>query len=336
MRASGDGFFTLAAELLARREPFATATVVRAERPTSAKPGAKAVITPDGRLVGWIGGSCAAPVVIREALAAIADGEPRLIEISKLSGTPRPGVRHFPMTCHSGGTLEIHIEPVLPSEQLVIVGRTPVARALAALGSALGRHVVVAEPDITAEDFPTADQIVPDLGRVRLDERTAVVIAARGDADEDPLEIALKTSARYVGLVASRTRGDVIRDVLARRGLSAEQLARLVYPAGLDLGPLGDEEIAVSILAQILEHRRTVAPVPKQALDHHGDQPAGQPMYARVAKPAEAIDPICGMTVAITPTALAADYVGTTYYFCAAGCRRRFLADPVAALAAAR
>src|SRR2546428_327396 len=149
------GFFELAAELLARREPFATAIVVRAERPTSAKPGAKAIVTPDGRLVGWIGGSCAAPVVIRESLAAIADGEARLIEISKTSGTPRPGVRHFPMTCHSGGTLEIHIEPLLPTEQLVIVGSTPLARALAALGSAPRRHPAGAEPRITKEDCPT-------------------------------------------------------------------------------------------------------------------------------------------------------------------------------------
>src|SRR5437867_10174129 len=110
-------FFELAAELLARREPFATATVVRADRPTSAKPGAKAIITPDGKLTGWIGGRCAAPVVIREAVAAIAAGEPRPIEISKTPRAPRPGVRHFPLTCHSGGALEIHIEPLPPIAQ---------------------------------------------------------------------------------------------------------------------------------------------------------------------------------------------------------------------------
>ena len=310
------GFFELGAELLARREPFATATVVRAERPTSAKPGAKAIITPDGRLVGWIGGSCAAPVVIREALAAIADGEARLIEISKSSGAPRPGVRHFPMTCHSGGTLEIHIEPLLPTEQLVVVGRTPLARALAALGAAMGRHVVVAEPDVTKDDFPSADAIVPDLSRARIDERTAIVVAARGDADEDPVEAALATPARYVGLVASRTRGDVIRDVLERRGVSADRLARLKYPAGLDIGARSDEEIALTILAEIVQTRA-----------------AGG---SRGAVPASAVDPICDMTVAITPTALRAEFEGTTYYFCGEGCRRRFLKDPTAARAATR
>lgn len=320
-------FFELAAELLARREPFATATVVRADRPTSAKPGAKAIITPDGKLTGWIGGSCAAPVVIREAVAAIADGESRLIEISKTSGAARPGVRHFPMTCHSGGTLEIHIEPLLPTEQLVIVGKTPVARALAALGSALGRYVVVAEPNVTADDFPTADRITNELADVSVDERTSIVLALRGDADEDPAEEALRTPASYVGLVASQTRGDVIRDTLARRGLAEQQLRRLVYPAGFDVGHASDEEIALSILGQILmqRHARSFVGPP----DPHRNF---QPMSA----PAEAVDPICDMTVAITPTALRADHEGTTYYFCGEGCRRRFVKNPAAALAGSR
>ena len=321
-------FFELAGELMARREPFATATVVRADRPTSAKPGAKAIITPDGRLTGWIGGSCAAPVVIREAVAAIADGQARLIEISKTSAAPRPGVRHFPMTCHSGGTLEIHIEPLLPTEQLVIVGRTPVARALAGLGSALGRYVVVAEPNVTADDFPTADRITTDLGDVNADERTSIVIAVRGDADEDIVETALGTPAAYIGLVASQTRGDVIRDTLARRGLNDEQLRRLVYPAGLDFGHATDEEIALSILAQIVMQRQARLSAASLPETHRNYQP--------MAAPAEAVDPICDMTVAVTETALRAEYEGTTYYFCGETCLRRFLKSPATALAATR
>lgn len=229
------------------------------------------------------------------------------------------------MTCHSGGTLEIHIEPLLPTEQLVIVGKTPVARALAALGSALGRYVVVAEPNVTAVDFPTADRITSDLADVNVDDRTSIVIAMRGDADEDPAEAALQTPASYVGLVASTTRGDVIRDTLTRRGLTAAQIERLVYPAGLDMGHVSDEEIALSILAQILMNRQTRV---SAALAGEARQP--------IEKVAEAIDPICDMVVAITPTALRADYEGTTYYFCGEGCRRRFVKDPAAALAATR
>ena len=231
------------------------------------------------------------------------------------------------MTCHSGGTLEIHIEPLLPTEQLVVLGKTPVARALAALGSALGRYVVVTEPNVTATDFPTADRITTDLADVNVDERTSIVIAMRGDADEDPAEQALQTPASYVGLVASKTRGDVIRDTLARRGASEEQLRRLVYPAGLDLGHASDEEIALSILAQILMIRANLSRAARQQ-SHQTLQPT--------AAPAEAVDPICDMVVAITPTALRADYEGTTYYFCGEGCRRRFLKDPAAALAATR
>src|SRR5207247_9613308 len=162
-------------------------------------------------------------------------------EHSKTGASPRPGVRHFPMTCHSGGTLEIHIEPLLPTEQLVVLGKTPVARALAALGSALGRYVVVAEPNVNAVDFPTADRITSELADVNVDARTSIVIAMRGDADEDPAEVALRTPASYIGLVASRTRGDVIRDTLQRRGLTAAQVERLVYPAGLDMGHSSDE-----------------------------------------------------------------------------------------------
>src|SRR5207247_3990995 len=145
-------------------------------------------------------------------------------EHSKPSATPRPGVRHFPMTCHSGGTLEIHIEPLLPTEQLVVLGKTPVARALAALGSALGRYVVVAEPNVNAVDFPTADRITTDLADVNVDERTSIVIAMLGDADEDPAEEPLLTPASYIGLVASRTRGVVIRDTHMRRGLPHAQI----------------------------------------------------------------------------------------------------------------
>lgn len=306
--------FARAAELAARREPFATATIVRAERPTSAKPGARAIVTASGRLEGWIGGNCAAPVVIRESLQALADGEPRLISLASGPAGSRDGVRHFPMTCHSGGTLEIFIEPMLPSEQLVIVGRTPVARALATQGTALGRHVVVVDTDAHAEDFPRA-LVVPDLASVAVDERAAVVVATRGEYDEDAVREALATPARYVALVASRARADILVEALAEAGVARASLERLRYPAGLDIGARSEEEIALSILAEILSLR------PR----------SGQGV---AAAPAEAIDPICGMTVAITADALRAEHAGTTYYFCAAGCRRAFLADPAAAVAA--
>ena len=297
-------FFGDAEALVARREPFATATVVRAERPTSAKPGARAIVTREGTLHGWIGGSCAAPVVVRESLAALADGEPRLIVLSNRAtpralgaeGSLRLGVRHFPMTCHSGGELEIYIEPQIPREQLVIVGTTPVARALASIGETMGFDVG-ATLDVT------------------LDERAAVVVASRGEGDEDAVRAALATPARYVALVSSRRRGDELIRALDDAGVPTEVSRRLRYPAGLDIHARTEEEIALSVLAEIVATRAVAA--------------------ASASAPEEAVDPICGMTVAVTADALRADHDGRTYYFCGRSCVRRFLADPVKALASA-
>ncbi len=306
--------FAQAAERAARREPFALATVVRAERPTSAKPGAKAIVTRDGALSGWVGGSCATPTVVREALAALADGEPRLIALSSRPMPARDGVRHFAMTCHSGGALEIYIEPILPAEQLVIVGRGPVARTLATLGAALGRRVIVADPEAKPAEFPIADVLVPDLAHADVDERTAVVVATRGEYDEDAVRDALATRAPYVALVASRTRARVLVEALSDAGVSRESLRRLRFPAGLDIGARSEEEIALSVLAEIVA-TRAMAMVTR----------------ADATAPNEATDPICGMTVAIAPGSLAAEHGGTSYYFCSAACRRTFLRDPAAA-----
>lgn len=291
-------FFGDAADLVTRRQAFVAATIVRADRPTSAKPGAKAIVTAEGTLHGWIGGSCAAPVVVRESLAALAEGEPRLIVLSNRAAASRDGVRHFPMTCHSGGELEIYIEPIMPPEQLVIVGTTPVARALVSMGATLGFDVV------------------STLAGASVDERAAIVVASRGDGDEDAVRDALATPARYVALIASRKRGDELVGALRDAGVGAEDLRRLKYPAGLDIHARSEEEIALSILTEIVSTRPRVA--------------------AAKAAPAEAVDPICDMTVAITESALHADHDGHTYYFCGPGCLRRFLADPAAAIAAAR
>jgi xanthine dehydrogenase accessory factor len=283
-----DTFFADAATRASRREPFATATVVRAEKPTSAKPGAKAIIGADGALHGWIGGSCAAPTVIRESLEAMADGQPRLILISNEPLPPRKGLRQIPMTCVSGGALEIYIEPMLPREQLIVLGETPVARAVATIGAALDMQVAHALEGIT------------------IDERTHIVVATRGESDEELVIEALRTPAPYVALVASRKRGDAVVEAARAAGISKLRAMGLHYPAGLDIGARTEEEIALTILAEIIRDRPAPADAPQVA---------------------EAIDPICGMTVAITPTALSAIHEGTTFYFCAESCRRRFLKE---------
>ena len=299
-----EDLLTLAAELRARGEPFALATVVRCERPTSAKPGAKALIRPDGRVAGWVGGACAEPVVAREALAALRDGQPRLVVLVGDGGRDparTEGIVHFPMTCHSGGTLEIYVEPFLPKALLVLVGHGPVIETLATLGETAGHAVSVLTGDATAA-----------LRGLSLGSTSSVVVATHGDDDEQALTRVLATPAGYVSLVASRNRASAIVETLRQRGVPAEQLARLKAPAGLDIGAVTPEEIAVSILAEIIQAR------------HH--RPAEPAMLATAL--AEAKDPICGMTVEVATARHQSDWAGRSVYFCCRHCKETFDAEP--------
>ena len=310
---------TLAAELRKRGEPFALATVVRCERPTSAKPGAKALIRPDGRVAGWVGGACAEPVVAREALAALRDGQPRLVVLVGDGGRDparTEGVVHFPMTCHSGGTLEIYVEPFLPKALLVLVGHGPVIETLATLGETAGHAVSVLSADATAA-----------LRDLSLGPTSSVVVATHGDDDEQALTRVLATPAGYVSLVASRKRAGAIVETLRRRGVPAEQLARLKAPAGLDIGAVTPEEIAVSILAEIIQARRHLAAAslaPGAAAAARAEASASREAPAL----AEAKDPICGMTVEVATARHQSDWAGRSVYFCCRHCKETFDAEP--------
>ena len=311
---------TLAADLRGRGEPFALATVVRCERPTSAKPGAKALIRADGSLVGWVGGACAEPVVTREALAALRDGQPRLLVLVGEGGRDparTEGIVHLPMTCHSGGTLEIYVEPFLPKALMVLVGHGPVVDTLARLGESTGNAVTV---------VPT-DRVASDLRRLPLGPGSSVVVATHGELDEDALAQVLATPAGYVSLVASRKRAATVVEMLRDRGVPREHLDRFKAPAGLDIGASTPEEIAVSILAEIIQARHGRKPEPAEA-------PAFVPMTtlsrrsAPAEAPDEAQDPVCGMTVRIATARHRSDWAGRTVYFCCARCKDVFEADP--------
>jgi len=208
----GDDFFEQAAELQRAGAPFATATVVRAERPTSGKPGDRAIVTADGQMHGWIGGSCAQPTVVREALAALREDQGLLVRLSPDPGAqaPRAGLRDVPMTCYSGGTLEIFIEPHHLRPRLLVVGGLPVARALVHLGHSMSYHVILADPDHPGGVVPGADELLTNLDDLpsRVSLGTYAVMATHGHYDELALERLLPTVAPYVGLVASRSRAE--------------------------------------------------------------------------------------------------------------------------------
>src|SRR5262245_27289676 len=309
------------AEALARRgEPFAVATVVRCERPTSAKPGAKALIRRDGTVSGWIGGSCAEPVAVKEALGALEDGVPRLLVLVGKGGAPLgrvDGVRAYTMTCHSGGTLEIFVEPVLPKAALVLVGSGPVVETLAALAAAAQYAVTIVEPESPGPEPVPGVRVVDELSSVVMTPRTAIVVATHGRFDEDALERALLSDADYVSLVASPTRAQVIRESLQARAIPDARLRRLKAPAGLDLGAVTPEEIAVSILAESVARRRRPDPAGSAA-----------PPRRATSAPAEARDPVCGMTVTIATARYRSESPTGPVYFCCAGCQARFVREP--------
>ncbi|HLF28253.1 MAG TPA: XdhC family protein [Anaerolineae bacterium] len=308
-----------ALELQEAGQPFAFATVVRAEKPTSAKPGANAIVTADGALTGWIGGSCAQPSVVREALKALQDGQPRLVRLcppEQLGRLPQEGVVEVTLTCISGGALEVYIEPHLPPPHLVAIGHLPIAEALTRLAKNLGYEVTAMGLDLTRERFSHADHLLDrlDFSQLTSGAQTYIVVATHGNYDEEALEGALRTDAAYVALVASKKRAEAVMQYLREVGLPEERLTRLKYPAGVDIGAATPEEIALSILAEIVQVRRR-APQ------------AAQPQTPSLA-PAEAIDPVCGMTVEIATARYTADYLGQVYYFCSAGCKRSFQKEP--------
>ena len=336
--ATGRSIHARAAELEADGRTFAFATVVAVRRPTSARPGASGIIHPDGTIEGWVGGSCAQPVVVREALRALGDGQPRLLRLSKDGpgeGRRADGVVELVMTCHSGGTLEIYVEPHLPAPHLWVAGTTPIAGALVALGAASGWRVSLFDPIADREAFPAAEAVLGDRELRKLEFATPpyVVVATQGIWDEEAVAAALRRDVAYVGLVASPTRAAVVRTWLRDEAdLPEERVAALRAPAGLDLGAETAEEVALSILAELVQVRRgragfVAAPGPATIA---GRDVLAEETAAPIVDDIVLLDPVCGMTVARKDARHLAEYGGVVYAFCAMSCRTRFIHDPAA------
>jgi xanthine dehydrogenase accessory factor len=322
-----DDFLKKSAELVAAGESFATATVVRCQAPSSGKPGDKAIVYPDGRLWGWIGGGCAQPVVIKEALKCLADGRPRLVRItpSAQDNAAEEGVVDYTMTCHSGGALDIYIEPVLPKPHIVILGRSPIAQTLARLGRVIGYAVSVVAAEFSREDFGDARLLARkdfgldgdgDGGGTSM--QSYVVVSTQGEGDEEALEQALASDAGYVAFVASRTKSQRVIDYLRQRGVAEEKLKRVRAPAGLNIGAASPQEIAVSILAEIIQMRAA----------GKTQTPAQSKSAEQAVVTGEAYDPVCGMTVDSENARHRSEYQNTSFYFCCAGCKQAFDKEP--------
>ena len=307
----------LAERLRAERVPFALATVVRAVRPTSGRPGYRAIVRLDGTHVGWVGGACTEHLLVTEARAAMAEGSPRLLRV-----TPDPdrtsteeGVVNRAMTCQSGGTVEIFIEPNLPKPTLLIAGDSPVATSLAALGPLLGFRVVLVAPGVDPTELPEVDVFVPELEGLapHLTADCYAVVASMGKYDEAALGQIARRPVAFIGLVASRKRASSVFAAVREDGVTEAQLATVRNPVGVDISASTPEEIALSVMAEITRVRRTAPAVPAEA---------PSPVLAAMA-----IDPVCHMEVE-TSSPLRRAHEGTTYYFCSDACRRRFARTP--------
>ena len=288
--------------LAAQRIPFVQAIVVRSQRPTSVRPGDAAIVHADGSIDGFVGGVCAETSVRLHSMRVLETGEAMLLQLRPGEATDegveddaRAGVVTAHNPCLSGGEMEIFLEPCLPLPLLVVAGNAPIAEALRELGGRVGFHVTEAE-----------------LGATDLEEGTAaVIVAEHGRDEEDLLTLALRQGVPYVALVASPRRGDGVRAAL---DVPDELRAQLHSPAGLDIGARSPAEIAVSILAEIIQERHAT--------------PAGAPAPRPAAPPvAVAVDPVCGMEVAVTDASLHLDVDGQRHWFCCESCREKFAAE---------
>jgi xanthine dehydrogenase accessory factor len=364
--ASQETVDRLARQYTEEGRPFARVTVVRREPPVSARVGDRAIVTLDGDLTGWIGGvACAQSVAVREAQAALRRGESKLIGIAPDPDTiDRPGLEAFPMTCHSQGTLELFVEPVTPVSRLVVVGDSPIARALARFAGELPYDVTVVSDatDVTGADHVTADDAASMTEAFR--GATWVVAASMGATDDVAVEAALAAGVPYVGLVASRRRAaDLFERVADRTGRPVEAVRDAVTsPAGVDIGARTPEEIGVSLLAELISVRRTGdveagsvagADGSTDEVDEAGDDRGAEhstnhsgtnghgtadgdtgasDVGSDDAEPSDdpetAVDPVCGMDVTVGEAAATATHEGTTYHFCGQGCQEAFVDDP--------
>jgi xanthine dehydrogenase accessory factor len=324
---NGREFLERVAELERARTPFALATVVARQAPVSSHLGDRAVVFVDGRMQGFVGGSCSRDIVRRQAMAAMRSGTARLVQIRP--GAPPDaddssalGTVVVPMNCASEGAVDVYVEPHLPTRTLLVAGFTPVASALARLGALLDGYRVVRLvqdgelPDALTEGHGRAialSALGEFLDNLSDSERGGLVavVATQGHYDEPVLESLLaKGAPPYVGLLASRKRAADVMGVLERQGVARERLERVHNPAGLDIGARRPGDVAVSILAEIIA----------------SEQEAAARSEFRIEE-LEA-DPVCGMDVDVANSSHGAEHEGRAYYFCCASCRATFLSDP--------
>ncbi len=301
-------------------QPYATATIVRRKKPSSGKPGDKAIITKDGQIHGWIGGGCTRGIVLKEALLSLKDREPRMVSISPNKRTDVfDNTKTYTMTCQSGGEVEVYIEPVLPKPTLVILGTSYIAISLAKIAKAMDYRVDV-YTTVAEHNIPAEVNTLKALEELDVDEIKAsayMVVCTQGQNDVPALVKALSSGTEYVSFVASMKKANAIFAELRDVGIGFEQLEKIKTPAGLDINAKTPDEVAISILAEVIKHFRTPSKDRKSSSDQIELQ--NDDFY---------MNPVCNIPVQKSTAKHILEYEGEKVYFCCDGCKVSFEAEP--------
>lgn len=313
-------FLQKAKKLNEGKEAYATAIIVRRKIPSSGKPGDKAIITKDGQIHGWIGGGCTRGIVLKESLLAIQEGKPRLISISPDANASSSSYsKMYKMTCQSGGEVDVYIEPVLPKPHIIIFGTSHIAMALCRISKAMSYQVSCVVQDTDKNLFPEADQLI-NISEFKTDEaleNSHVIVCTQGDGDAEALYKAIELKQDYLAFVASHKKANAIFKDLRNMGLTFDQLKTIKTPAGLDINAKLPEEVAISILAQIIEDFRS-----KNSENHSKD--------GQIEIPNEDfyMNPVCKIPIQKSTAKHVIDYQGEQVYFCCDGCKVSFEKSP--------
>lgn len=317
-----NAYLAKAQELKDTNQPYATAHIVRRKIPSSGKPGDKAIITADGTIHGWIGGGCTRGIVLKEALEAIQENKPRMVAISPDQETSNniENTKIYRMTCQSGGEVEVFIDPVLPSPKLVIFGTSHIAMALSKIAKAMDYQVdvVMIEPD--EQIFPSADSIraLEEIKKESISPQSYVVVCTQGERDLESLRAAIQSNTRYLAFVSSMRKANSIFSDLRNYGVTFDQLSKIKTPAGLNINAKKPEEVAISILAEIIKDYRSEKVEEQHPVSDVKD----------VLSEEYYINPVCNIPVQKSTAKYVLDYEGEKVYFCCDGCKVSFEKNP--------
>lgn len=318
-----DKFLEKTQELSRNNEPFCIAVVVRREAPSSGRIGDKAVINKLGEIMGWVGGGCVKSIIIKEAEDAMKTGKARLVRVGKTqSDNEQEDVKEYKMTCLSEGTVEVFIEPVMPAPHLLVMGYSAISRALVKLGKAAGYRVTAVAPDARPGSFENVDELITQLNlqQVKTTGASFIVVATQGEQDEKALQEALSKPQAYIGFVASRKKKAQVMKFLLQAGLDKEKTDSIKSPAGIDINAKTPEQVAISILAEIIEVQNNLPSAAGFTRYDETREEAGKPKFY--------INPVCGIPVDINNPKHVIDYHGEAVYFCCDGCKVKFEEAP--------